>query len=259
MVENKVAEQIARIIKRYRLEDIKVETPEENAARQKRYEEEQSRKYYEEYDKRFFKQRSLFNEKHALEHEYKDLDTNSPEQFKKLSKRSIDIINDFAKGNMYTVVLTGSAGAGKTMLTSCMLNKLNQQTRLKCLFASVPYVYELAISRYGDLSQQEKSKKQTRLDRFMKDAKEADVIALDDLGSETAMRSDVSEATQTMQDILFRLGDIVQDKGLIITTNNTMADFLKMYNPKVVSRLLTNKKEHVLNFNGIADHRQQNR
>lgn len=259
MVDNASAEAIAKIIKRFRLKEIKVETPEENAARQKRYEEEQTKKYYEQYDKLFFKQRSLFGEKHALDGEYSKLDVNSPDQFKKLSKRSLDVIKDFSNQNYYTVVLTGTAGAGKTLLTSCMLNKLNEQTRLKCLFASTPILYELANSRYSDLSQQEKQKKQERLNRFMQDAKEADVLALDDLGSETAMRSGINEASQTMQDILFRLGDIIQDKGLIITTNNTMADFRKMYNPKVISRLLTNKKEHVFNFNNIPDHRQNGR
>ena len=52
---------------------------------------------------------------------------------------------------------------------------------------------------------------------------------------------------------------MIQDKGLIITTNNTLSQFKQMYNPKVVSRLLTNNPEHVLNFNGIPDHRQKNR
>ena len=94
---------------------------------------------------------------------------------------------------------------------------------------------------------------------MLEDIKAAEVVAIDDLGSETAMQSKTGEATQTMQDLLFRIGDMIQDKGLIITTNNTLSQFKRMYNPKVVSRLLTNNPEHVLNFNGIPDHRQKNR
>ena len=259
MVEDNIANELAKIIKRFRLKDIKQETPEENAKRQKEYEKKQVQKFYKNFDKTFLRKRSLYDEKNVLERVYGGLDINSPEQFKKLSKRSLGVLNDFVNENVYTEVLTGGSGTGKTTLAVCMLNKLSDEYTKRCLFVSASAMYDLAVSKYSDLPVQEKQKKQTRLHHLLEDIKAAEVVAIDDLGSETAMQSKTGEATQTMQDLLFRIGDMIQDKGLIITTNNTLSQFKQMYNPKVVSRLLTNNPEHVLNFNGIPDHRQKNR
>ena len=108
MVEDNVTNELAKIIKRFRLKDIKQETPEENAKRQKEYEKKQVQKFYKNFDKTFLRKRSLYDEKNVLERVYSGLDINSPEQFKKLSKRSLGVLNDFVNGNAYTEVLTGS-------------------------------------------------------------------------------------------------------------------------------------------------------
>ena len=243
-----VADTLANIIRRFRLGEIKAETPEENAKRQEEYARKQSIEYYRNEDKRFLKKRSLFNQENALVNEYKDIDKNSPETFRELTKRSMSIVRDFANKNLYTVILTGKAGAGKTMLTSCMLNKLNQETYLRCLFVSVPAMYDLVMSKFSKDSDKNIEKKQERLYHLMNDIKEADVIALDDLGSETSLKSEVVEANQTFQDTLFKIGEIIQTKGLIISTNNSSSDFQEMYNPKITSRLLTKKPEHIFSF-----------
>lgn len=243
-----VADTLANIIRRFRLGEIKAETPEENAKRQEEYARKQSIEYYRNEDKRFLKKRSLFNQENALVNEYKDIDKNSPETFRELTKRSMSIVRDFANKNLYTVILTGKAGTGKTMLTSCMLNKLNQETYLRCLFVSVPAMYDLVMSKFSKDSDKNIEKKQERLYHLMNDIKEADVIALDDLGSETSLKSEVVEANQTFQDTLFKIGEIIQTKGLIISTNNSSSDFQEMYNPKITSRLLTKNSEHIFSF-----------
>ena len=189
-----VADTLANIIRRFRLGEIRAETPEENAKRQEEYARKQSIEYYRNEDKRFLKKRSLFNQENALVNEYKDIDKNSPETFRELTKRSMSIVRDFANKNLYTVILTGKAGTGKTMLTSCMLNKLNQETYLRCLFVSVPAMYDLVMSKFSKDSDKNIEKKQERLYHLMNDIKEANVIALDDLGSETSLKSEVVEA-----------------------------------------------------------------
>lgn len=243
-----VADTISKIIKRFRLGDIRAETPEENARRQAEYARKQSFEYYKSEDKKFLKKRSLFNQENALVNEYKDINENSSETFRELAKRSMGIVRDFANKNMYTAILTGKAGTGKTMLTSCMLNKLNQETYLRCLFVSVPAMYDLVMSKFSKDSDKNIEKKQERLYHLMNDIKEADVIALDDLGSETSLKSEVVEANQTFQDTLFKIGEIIQTKGLIISTNNSSSDFQEMYNPKITSRLLTKNPEHIFSF-----------
>ena len=243
-----VADTLASIIKRFRLGDIKAETPEENARRQAEYERQKNLEYYQFEAKNFLKKRSLFNQENALISEYKDIDENSPDTFRELAKRSVGVVRDFANQNMYTVILTGKAGTGKTMLTSCMLNKLNQETYLRCLFVSVPAMYDLVMSKFAKDSDKNIKKKQDRLYHLMNDVKEADVIALDDLGSETSLKSEVVEANQTFQDTLFKIGEIIQTKGLIISTNNSSSDFQEMYNPKITSQLLTKNPAHIFNF-----------
>lgn len=240
--------EIAKIIKRFRIGDIKAETPEENAKRQAEYARKQSLKYYQQEDKKFLKKRSLFNQENSLVGEYKNMDENSPQTFRELAKRSVGVVRDFANKNFYTVILTGKAGTGKTMLTSCMLNKLNQETYLRCLFVSVPAMYDLVMSKFSKDTDKNIRKKQERLHYLMNDIKEADVIALDDLGSETSLKTEVVEANQTFQDLLFKIGEIIQTKGLIISTNNSSSDFQEMYNSKIISRLLTKNPDHVFNF-----------
>lgn len=254
-----VAKRIQQIRKQFHLGELKPETLEENQKRQAELEQQLSQQYFQKKAKQFLKKRSLLNQSDALDANYSDLDKDSSATFKAIAKRSIDIVNDFANKNMYTVIFTGNQGTGKTMLTSCMLNKLNQQTNLKCLFASTIKIYDLAMSRFKDLSREDSEANQSKLYHFMESAKEADVIALDDLGSETALGNNMREASQTMQGILFELGEMIQDKGLIITTNNNLSDFKKMYNAKIISRLFTNNPEHVFKFENIEDRRMNKR
>lgn len=254
-----VAKRIQQIRKQFHLGELKAETLEENKKRQAELEKRLNQQYQQKKTKEFLHKRSLLNQKDALDAVYSDLDTNSSEQFKTNAKRSIEVINDFANRNMYTVIFTGNQGTGKTMLTSCMLNKLNQQTNLKCLFASTIKIYDLAMSRYKDLSREDSEANQSKLYHFMESAKEADVIALDDLGSETSLGSSTREASQTIQGILFEIGEMVQDKGLIITTNNNLNDFKKMYNAKIISRLFTNNPKHIFKFDQIKDRRMNGR
>ena len=53
-----VADTLANIIRRFRLGEIKAETPEENAKRQEEYARKQSIEYYRNEDKRFLKKRT---------------------------------------------------------------------------------------------------------------------------------------------------------------------------------------------------------
>lgn len=250
-----VTKRIQQLRKQFNLGELKPESIEENRKRQAELERRLNDQYFAKKAKSFLKQRSLINQDDALDATYADLSKNSSEQFKQLAKRSLNVVNDFAQKNMYTVILTGSQGTGKTMLTSCMLNKLNEKTSLKCLFASTIKIYNVAMGRYRNLRSGDAEECESILYHFQKNVKEADVIALDDLGSETSMGTDIREASQTIQDILYEIGSSIQNKGLIITTNNNLNDFQKMYNSKIISRLFTNNPNHIFNFNGIEDRR----
>ena len=151
-------------------------------------------------------------------------------------------------------MLSGQAGAGKTMLAVCIMNYLrSKQPQAKCLFISVTELSELAFSQY----RKEEYDQQARYNQAMKDIDECDLLVLDDLGTESSMTVDTSESSNTVQKMLFRIGDLMQGKRLVITTNNNGEELTEMYNPKIISRLLTSNQEHILKFENVEDYRQQ--
>ena len=150
--------------------------------------------------------------------------------------------------------MSGQAGAGKTMLAVCILNYLrSKQPQAKCLFISVTELADLAFSKYH----KEEHDKQARYNQAFKDIEECDLLVLDDLGTESSMTVDTSESSNTVQKMLFRIGDLMQGKRLVITTNNNGDELTDMYNPKIISRLLTSNQDHILKFENVEDYRQQ--
>lgn len=254
-----IVSELAKICREHGITEIPKITKEEAAERQKKYEKMVNQKYFFKQAKEYLHKRSLLLRKSSLDDVYSDLDVNTPDSVKKLSKRSLGVLNNFANGSKYTIVMSGPAGTGKTMLTSCMLNKLNEKTELRCLFISVVALHDLIQARFSDLPREEKNVKSERLWHVMDDIKNADVVALDDLGSESSLRDDLSEASQSMQEHLFKIGEILQDKALIVSTNNTSSELLQIYNQKICSRLLTKNPDHIFNFENVEDRRLKNR
>lgn len=72
--------------------------------------------------------------------------------------------------------------------------------------------------------------------------KNCDVLVIDDLGSESSLQSKTSEASNYAQKILFRFADYRKNKTNIITTNNSGAELQHLYDPKIISRLMTKKQ-----------------
>lgn len=200
----------------------------------------------------FMQQRSLYSEQGVLEHRFNDLDPESPAGFKELARRARDMANEFIAGEHYAVCLTGKPGSGKTLLASAMLNMIHQaQPLTKCLFVSAPLLAELAYAQYHD----NEVKRRERYYQVMQDIQEADVMVLDDLGTESSMQSMSRQAANTVQKTLFQVGDTIQHKSLIVTTNHTPNQLKDIYNPKVISRIITANPRHVLSFMDVPDYR----
>ena len=75
------------------------------------------------------------------------------------------------------------------------------------------------------------------------------MLVLDDLGSESVLVNN-SEASNFTQKVLFRIADYRKNKPNIITTNNTSVQLRKMYNEKIVSRLLAKNSDNIVVFDG---------
>lgn len=151
------------------------------------------------------------------------------------------------------VLLIGDRGVGKTSLALMMLDEL-KKTGKSVMFVSTvelaglfEYVYE-----YEDVKE--------RIKRIIVAMQKADVLLLDDFGTEGGMKNDVKPVRQDMQRKLYQVFNSRIDfenntvkKSTIITTNNIQQELERMYNVKLISRLIPKNKEQRLAFNGMEE------
>lgn len=246
-------DELNEVAERFNIKEIPKFTKKEIMERTRRQEEQLVANYLKNKADTFLTKRSIYNEDSVLDHTFKNVQPVS-DDFIKLAKKAMEIAKKYAQGDRFNTILSGQAGAGKTMLGVCILNYIvsKSQKPTNCLFLSVSELADLAFSQY----QKEEYDKQARFHQLFKDIKDCDVLMLDDLGSESSMQLNSVEASNTVQKALFRIGDLTQKKALIITTNNTEKQLEDIYNPKIVSRLLTSNIEHILNFKNIKDYRK---
>lgn len=130
------------------------------------------------------------------------------------------------------LVLSGSTGLGKTFLLHAMAEKLIERD-----------VNVLLISAYRMLDILRKSYFEN--DHGSSELQEADVLMIDDLGSEPLMQNVTVEQ-------LFNLLNERQNRNLatVISTNLDMATFRERYTERVASRLRDSRYCKVLNLLG---------
>lgn len=166
----------------------------------------------------------------------------------------VGALKDRADG--FNTVLTGKPGSGKTHLATAIIKAVNEHSGdkqfagfyQKCLFISIVTLMQNVKKSWTD-----DSYKLTE-DYAEKLLKRADLLVIDDLGSESRMQNG-KEAKQWVQAFLMRVLE-AQDR-VIITTNLTIAELHETYNAKLVSRMLAGSKGHIIDFNGIDDNRRE--
>ena len=87
------------------------------------------------------------------------------------------------------------------------------------------------------------------------------MLILDDFGTEGGLVSrimdrDYKGAHSNLQQLMYEVSNArfgKPDKMTIVTTNNSNKELNRIYDPKIVSRLVTQNKAHRIAFNGMAD------
>ncbi|MCZ3847164.1 DnaA ATPase domain-containing protein [Lactobacillus crispatus] len=149
----------------------------------------------------------------------------------------------------FNSIMYGTPGEGKTHLAMAMLNAVNQfsEPPQKCLFINVTSLF-LAIRDSFDNPLERWTEKYA-----VKTLSNADLLVIDDLGSESAMSAKKGEASQFVQRILYQVTN--RQHRIIVTTNLTLSELRQTYNPKLISRLLAGSSGSQLDFSGIEDKR----
>ncbi|MEN3115097.1 ATP-binding protein [Lacticaseibacillus paracasei] len=163
----------------------------------------------------------------------------------KLTKQMVEVPKN--------VVLFGPRGTGKTSLALAMLTSLRDEGQ-SGLFISTAELSNLMGLQYDA---PDVRKRLAGIERAMK---EADVLLLDDFGTEGGMKLDIKPVRRDMQELMYRVANARLDfesnrprLSTIITTNNEMDELERMYNVKLVSRLIPKAKEFTLNFEKLTD------
>lgn len=174
------------------------------------------------------------------------------DQAKKLGNQAFSLSKMIA-GVPANIALSGEKGTGKTSLALAIMYAAKSQG-LGVMFVSTDELAELVGKQY-DLTDIK-----SKLDDIERAMKEVDVLVLDDFGTEGGMKNDIKPVRKDMQEFMYRVANARVDfehnkakKSTIITTNNSKKQLEKMYNEKLISRLMTNDPDRQLAFSDMQD------
>lgn len=171
---------------------------------------------------------------------------------------------------LFNVMLEGSPGTGKTSLAVAMIDYIRHhgyrwghikhpdgsadkyKRYVDVFFLATDEMLELVYhSMDGD------GQARNRLQQVVKFAKTADVLVLDDFGTEGGMKGTIRPVHKKMQELMYNINNArFGKKYTIITTNNTVDELRTMYNVKLISRLIPSNPKHVIDFSGLTDFRR---
>lgn len=238
------------ILKRIRDKGIHLNTNKIEKDRDKR-EQENSMRFTKEYlngDRSDIFKSSLIGNKESLKQTFDDFQVMNDNQNKEL-EQTLSIAARIANGEKHKFIFYGKPGTGKTMLAISILNKLKSD--YSCLFVDIAMFIELT-KNFKD----ERAKLQ--VNSLYKAMSNADVLVIDDLGSESSMQRNATEASTYNQRVLFNIAQSRDDKTTIITTNNSGSELKQIYNQKLISKLMNTEGKNVISFDSEDYRRNKN-
>ena len=162
----------------------------------------------------------------------------------------------FKKGGEGNAIIVGSYGVGKSFLSMCIADKLNEDCRAvsdpkKILFISVPQLFR----KMETAKSYEDTKENYR--RWLRLMIDADYLFLDDFGKESTFGNLSKEATADRQKFFYDLFDS-RVKPIIFNTNFSGKQLKKIYDGALVSRMSEGVGRNVFKFSDEATDKRRN-
>lgn len=206
---------------------------------------------------RSYYQKSLFEAGQPLHFQFKDWNPAlqaDQDKAKAVAKQAFNLASEMEQRPL-KVLLIGAPGTGKTSLALAMMYRLRNQNQSVMFVSSTELVSLLWKSyRYNDA--------RDRKDEIIQAMKSVDVLVIDDFGTEGGVNGD-KEAQRDVQQAIKEVATARYDtdnnkvrRSTIVTTNNDIKELQRIYNPKLVSRLVPHRKSQQIDFTRLEDVRE---
>lgn len=149
-------------------------------------------------------------------------------------QKALSFTQRYKAGEQFNLwIQSAITGVGKSHLAMSILKELNS-LETECVYLDLDDTLRKIRGSFSD-----KESKYTE-DYFIELATRVDYLVLDDLGAETGDIDTERRASDYTSKILRAIMNGRQDKSTIITTNLSSEKLNKIYDRKVISRLMTN-------------------
>ena len=145
-----------------------------------------------------------------------------------IKQKCLEFVENFDNPNTHNLLFTGNTGLGKTFMSNCIANELIQKGK-NVLYQTAPVLLETVIDNKMN------KYKTSFQDNFYKNVLEADLLIIDDLGTECLNSMKLSELFTILNTRLLNLNNKVTKT--IISTNLNINNIFKSYEERIGSRI----------------------
>lgn len=144
-----------------------------------------------------------------------------------IQSKCIEFINNFDNPNYKNLLFTGHTGLGKSFMSNCIAYELLKKGKT-VLYQTAPVLLESVIDY-------KMSKDKNPKDNIYKAVLEADLLIIDDLGTESLNSMKLSELFNILNARILNLSR--KPTKTIISTNLSIKDIFKNYEERIGSRI----------------------
>ena len=145
-----------------------------------------------------------------------------------IKQKCLEFVENFDNPNTHNLLFTGNTGLVKTFMSNCIANELIQKGK-NVLYQTAPVLLETVIDNKMN------KYKTSFQDNFYKNVLEADLLIIDDLGTECLNSMKLSELFTILNTRLLNLNNKVTKT--IISTNLNINNIFKSYEERIGSRI----------------------